>query len=196
MSILETKSHHQPSADVDHRGFLITVMSAVGAGQTPLSAFDAALHRCGVESYNLLVLSSVIPPSSEVVVCDRYQAPGAEYGHKLYVVKAEMRSHTHGAVIAAGLGWWQHHDGRGVFVEHEAAGEGVSPAEMEEALTVQITASLRDLARVRGVALTPNQVRMHVVSTRVESLPACALVVAVYQSEGWRGAARSEGSGR
>lgn len=196
MSILETKSHRQPIADMDQRGLRIAVLSAVGVGQTPLSAFDAALWCCGIHSYNLLPLSSVIPPGSQVVVCDRYQAPETEYGHKLYVVKAEMRSDAPGAVIAAGLGWWQHHDGRGVFVEHEAAGESVSRAEMEKALTAQIAASLRDLACVRGVALAPDQARIHVVSTRVESLPACALVVAVYQAEAWRGASWPEGSGR
>ena len=168
-----------------HRHLKIAVVVGVGRGETPLSAFDKALWRCGVHDYNLLALSSVIPPGSEVVICDRYQAPGVEYGHRLYVVKAEMRSQVPGATIAAGLGWWQRDDGRGVLVEHEVSDQDASPAETEGALSEQIAASLRGLASVRGVALTPDQVLMHVFSTRVESLPTCVLVLAVYQAEGW-----------
>jgi arginine decarboxylase len=183
-------------ADVERPGLCIAVVAGVGQGQTALSAFDAALWRCGVHSYNLLALSSVIPPGSQINVCDRYQAPAAENGHKLYVVKAEMRSDEPGAVIAAGLGWLQRDDGRGVFVEHEVSGEGVSPAELEGVLSTQIATSLRDLAHTRGLELDSDQARKHVVSTIVESLPACALVLAVYQAEGWSDARPVTAGGR
>jgi arginine decarboxylase len=186
----------QESVDVERPELRIAVVAGVGQGQTLLSAFDAALFRCGVHSYNVISLSSVIPPASEVVISDRYQAPAAEYGHKLYVVKAEMRSDEPGAVIAAGLGWLQHDDGRGVFVEHEVSGEGVSPAELEGVLSTQIATSLRDLAHTRGLELDSDQARTHVVSTIVESLPACALVLAVYQAEGWSGAPPVTAGGR
>jgi arginine decarboxylase len=163
----------------------IVVAAGVGQGETPLAAFDAALHRCGVEQYNLIQLSSVIPPESELVLRDRYDAPPHEYGHKLFVVKAEMGSEDPGAVIAAGLGWLRYGDGKGVFVEHEIAAMGVSPGELEDALAAQITASLRDLARTRGAPYLPEQVRMRIISAIVGPRPTCALAVAAYQAEGW-----------
>jgi arginine decarboxylase len=40
----------------------IHVSSGRGEGPTPLAAFDAALRDAGVSNYNLIALSSVIPP--------------------------------------------------------------------------------------------------------------------------------------
>ena len=70
----------------------IPLVSGIGHGKTLLSSFDDALQRCGVCNYNLIPLSSVIPPRSEIVLVDRYATPPDEYGHRLYVVKADMRS--------------------------------------------------------------------------------------------------------
>ena len=42
----------------------IHLASGVGSGPTELAAFDAALAAAGVANYNLLYLSSVIPPAS------------------------------------------------------------------------------------------------------------------------------------
>lgn len=178
--------HAAPSANSAGRGLRITVVSAVGCGQTGLSAFDAALWRCGVHLYNLLPLSSVIPPASVVDVRDRFDAPPDEYGHKLYVVRAEARSAEPGAVIAAGLGWLQGDDGRGVFVEHATQARHGDRAEIECALAAEITASLHDLATRRQFAFLPERAGHRIAVTRVEQQPACAIVVAVYQGEGWR----------
>jgi arginine decarboxylase len=168
------------------RGLRIPAISSVGRGQTLLSAFDAALYRCGVQNYNLLTLSSVIPAASEVVVCDRYEAPAAEYGHKLYVVKADVRSAEEGEVIGAGLGWLQHDDGRGIFVEHVARELGKTCGDIESALNEQVVASLRDLALRRDIDFDEGNVGRLIAVTRVERQPACSIAVAVYQSEGWQ----------
>src|SRR6476620_11161811 len=100
----------------------IPLIAGVGVGSTLLSAFDDALRACGVLNYNLIPLSSVIPPASTVVPLARYFANPDEHGHRLYVVKAEMRSEEVGTQIGAGIGWYQWGDDRGVFVEHEAMG--------------------------------------------------------------------------
>ena len=171
----------------DRESLRIAVVAGVGEGRTTLSAFDAALFQCGVHNYNLLALSSVIPPAAQVCPRGRYIPPGDEHGHRLYVVKAEMRSAQPGAVIAAGLGWLQWGDGRGVFVEHELLGRDQSPAEAEAALAAEIAASLHDLAQTRGVSHVAAQSRTHIVSKVVAQRPACALVLAVYQGEGWMG---------
>lgn len=46
----------------------IYVTSGIGEGQTNLSAFDAALWDAGIANFNLIKLSSVIPPHSKVLV--------------------------------------------------------------------------------------------------------------------------------
>lgn len=175
----------QPRDAPSPRRLEIAIAGATGQGRTLLSAFDAALWRCGVHDYNLIPLSSVIPPASHVTRCQRYEPQDRAFGHRLYVVKAEARSAEEGAVIGAGLGWLQWGDARGVFVEHEVQARGQPRAEVETTLAHQITDSLGDLARRRGVPFVAEQAGMHVVSTVVGALPACALVLAVYQSQGW-----------
>jgi arginine decarboxylase len=170
-------------ADVGH--WPIVVTAGVGEGATELSAFDAALWECGVQDYNHIALSSVIPPRSQVVRCPRYDPPDHEYGQRLYVVKADMRSADRGAVIAAGLGWWQWGDGRGVFVEHALRSRNQSAPAVEGELARQITSSLGDLAHRRGVPFVPEHAGMQIVSTMVAAMPACALVLAVFEAAAW-----------
>ncbi len=60
----------------------IHIGTSIGTGETELSAFDTALYNAGIANYNLLYLSSVIPPrvnsSSMTVVSVRsYQESGA-----------------------------------------------------------------------------------------------------------------------
>jgi pyruvoyl-dependent arginine decarboxylase (PvlArgDC) len=89
--------------EADHDRLTIAVVAGVGEGQTLLSAFDAALWRAGTHNYNLVPLSSVIPPGSAVVNSGRRAGQAAEFGHRLYVVKAEARSAEPGHII--GRAW-------------------------------------------------------------------------------------------
>jgi arginine decarboxylase len=45
---------------------LIQVTGGTGAGPTKMAAFDAALNQAGTANYNLIKLSSIIPPDSKV----------------------------------------------------------------------------------------------------------------------------------
>ena len=182
----ETNSQTELSDVSDQLGLRIAVVSAVGYGQTLLSAFDAALQCGGLHDHNLIPLSSVIPPGSQVVVRDRYDAPAEEYGNKLFVVIAEIRLAEPDAVIAAGLGWLQYDDGRGVFVEHELQEPHGDPAEVERTLTGQIMTSLRNLAARRNVEFVAERAGSCITVTRVERQPKSAIAVAIYQSEAWR----------
>ncbi len=47
------------------------IAGAIGRSGTKLSAFDHALTRTGVADRNLIRLSSVIPPGSEVIRTSR-----------------------------------------------------------------------------------------------------------------------------
>src|SRR3989338_7464484 len=100
----------------------IHIVTGKGHGKTLLSAFDAALKDAGTYNYNLIYLSSIIPPGS-VVNVSKMQEYTEQYGHRLYVVQAEARSRESGKYIGAALGWYQLPDGRGVFVEHAEIAE-------------------------------------------------------------------------
>ena len=47
---------------------IITITKGAGFGSYEKSAFDAALDDAGVANYNLIRLSSVIPPNSDIVI--------------------------------------------------------------------------------------------------------------------------------
>src|SRR3989344_5570461 len=137
----------------------IKVVCGVGTGKTVLSAFDSALKDAGVYNYNLITLSSIIPPNARVLKVRQFKSPPEEYGHKLYVVKAEQRSEEAGKFIAAGIGWYQLEDGRGIFVEHEIKGETKVADE--------------------------SKMQFAISQTQIKDSPTCVLVLAVFQSEGW-----------
>lgn len=178
-SVLETgppRPLPEPSVATSPRGLRIAVARGVGRGPTELAAFDAALHAAGVANFNLIALSSVIPPASVVDVVDRPIHPPGEWGDRLYVVLAERRTSTPGDVAAAAIGWvTEPASGRGLFVEHD----GASLTEVE----ADARASLDALADVRGGGFGPPTV----VGTdvRCDDAPVCALVVAVYGSVPW-----------
>ena len=156
----------------------IDACSGAGTGPTELAAFDAALRDAGIANYNLLVLSSVIPPGSLIATGRDTLDPsitGGEWGDRLYVVMAERRASTRGAEAWAGIGWVQDHTGKGVFVEHEGS--------CEEAVRRAIDASLEALAAGRDEDFGAPQ--MVVKGAVCDGDPACALVAAVFESQPW-----------
>lgn len=161
----------------------IKVVCGVGTGKTTLSAFDSALKDAGVYNYNLISLSSIIPPESKVNKIRRYKTPYSEYGYKLYVVKAELRSEEVGKFIAAGIGWYQLEDGRGIFVEHEIKGE--TQVAVESEINLRIKNSLKDLAKFRRIKFDESKIKFAISLTQIKDHPTCVLALAVFQSEGW-----------
>lgn len=156
----------------------IQISSGTGTGLTKLSAFDSALNNAGVANYNLIRLSSIIPPRSEIQIKDgqSVQTTG-EWGDKLYVVMAEMRTATPNLEAWAGIGWVQDKQtGAGLFVEHEGANE--------ESVKRDITHSLEALQATRKIDW--GEIQMKVVGKTCVHEPVCALVVAVFESESWR----------
>lgn len=152
----------------------IFLSAGSGDGATALAAFDAALQDAGIANYNLLVLSSVIPPGAAVVPAP-FRPDGDQWGQRLYLVMAERRETTPGQEAWAGLGWVQQADGRGVFVEHH----GHSQAEVEDALR----ASLGEMIERRPASWGEPHLLTH--GVRCQDRPVCAVVVAAYRSEPW-----------
>ena len=148
-----------------------------------MSAFDAALKEAGVYNYNLIRLSSIIPPGSKIKIRKLYNAPKEEYGHRLYIIKAEMRTQEVGKFIAAGIGWYQFGDGRGVFVEHEEIAETKIAVESE--IRNKIKNTLKDICTFRGIKFRESKMHSVVSIKQVTSGPTCVLVLAVLKSEGW-----------
>jgi arginine decarboxylase len=153
------------------------VSSTVARGRTELAAFDRALINVGAANFNLIRLSSVIPPASSVIDVARCpEFPGARWGDRLYVVYAEQRTSQPGTEVWAGVGWVQDPEsGAGLFVEHEGGDES--------AVRGDIAASLDELQVSRGVDLGPPNVR--VIGGLCTGEPCCALVLCAFATEGW-----------
>lgn len=160
----------------------ILLTTGKGVGKTPIAAFDTALKDAGVQNYNLIYLSSVIPPKSKIKFEKLPENP-KEWGNRLYIVKAEMRSRQSGKYIGAALGWVQWEDGRGIFVEHEETGE--TKEAVEANLKAEVEKSLTHMCRTRGVPIDKKKFHTKICTTKVTDLPASVIVVAVYKSEKW-----------
>jgi len=153
----------------------IQITQGVGVGPTQLAAFDHALNEAGAANFNLIYLSSVIPPGAKIVSSKKQ--PSGNWGDKLFVVMAQQRTSKLHEEAWAGIGWVQDDKtGKGLFVEHE----GHTKTEVIN----NINASLKSLIKHRGVKFGP--IKMKVVGTKCQDQPVCALVMAIYESEGWK----------
>ena len=158
----------------------IHVATATATATTGLAAFDKALNGIGIANYNLIELSSVIPPGSEIIrhedtIPGKY-LPG-QWGDKLYVVEAESRVITPNVEAWAGIGWVQDYStGEGLFVEHEGFSEGSIRGDIQDSLT-----SMMEYRKDHDFG----PIEMEVCGITCESHPVTALVVAAYQSVDW-----------
>jgi arginine decarboxylase len=153
----------------------IPVVAATGEAPTALAAFDAALLAAGVANFNLVRLSSVIPPGA-VVGPELDERPLGDWGDVLHAVWAFQSAEALGQEAWAGIAWVQDpSDHRGLFVEHE----GASEAQVRD----ELRASLAELCRGRG--MDGLEQRSVVIGRRCEGPPVGALVVAPYQVSGW-----------
>lgn len=154
----------------------IHVATGTGVGPTPLSAFDAALIAAGLENYNLIYLSSVIPPGSRIIR-GKFFTPPDEFGHRLYVVMSRSDEHEKGHVACAGLGWTQDEaTGRGLFVELHG------PSREQVQGDIRITLESMKANR----AMSFGHIESEMATIECLDRPVCAVAVAVYQSVGWK----------
>lgn len=153
----------------------LPVLSATATGTTTLSAFHRALMACGVGHFNLVRLSSVIPPGVTVGPTDGDAIAGG-WGDRLYCVYADMRVSAPGEQAWAGVGWIQRLDGcGGLLVEHEAGDEG-------EVVDL-VRRSLADMAADEPHAFSaPEWV---VAGARCDELPTAALVMVPFVTALW-----------
>lgn len=162
----------------------IHITSAHGEAHTELAAFDQALNKSGIADRNLLYLSSVIPPGTDLVIhsdagIDAKDIPGS-WGDRLYVVRAEKRTSVPGETVSTGIGWvYEPRTKKGLFVEHE----GNSESEVSDL----IERSLSGLMENRGI--DPKDwtqgMQVHTATCHDKGQAVCSLTVAVYQASDW-----------
>lgn len=177
-----TELRPDPAEMIDTIGatapLLITVSHGVAAGPTKLAAFDEALQMAGIGNYNLIHLSSVIPPNSIVRSIEGQADLVGAWGDRCYVILAEGRIDTPHEEIWAGLGWAQEDaSGRGLFVEHVGHSEAQVCADIEASLEAMI--------------VTRPQVRFGDRHSVVQGAvcidePVCGLVAAAIQRAPWQ----------
>ena len=155
----------------------IYLTKATGSSSTTLAAFDCALYDAGIANYNILRLSSVIPPGAEIIRTNKDNVPvHGVWGDRLYVVMAERRTDEIGTEAWAGIGWVVDEETKkGLFVEHE----GWSRDEVVS----DIQSSLTSLMKTRGIDF--GDINMEIEGVTCVGEPVCAMVVATYKAESW-----------
>jgi arginine decarboxylase len=111
---------------------VIRVVWGTGEGPTELSAFDAALADAGIHNYNLVTLSSVIPPDPSIEVVGTPPDLGP-VGNELHVVESSAVA-APGESAGAGVGWARSESGRGIFYEVDGEDADSVEAEIREGL--------------------------------------------------------------
>ncbi len=157
---------------------IIPITKGTGTGPTPLSAFDAALYAAGVGNYNLIHLSSVIPPNHTPVVQQVTENDQTDvYGKRLYVVYASQTISERGMSAFAGLGWvmTDQEPRRGLFVEHIGHNREEVQRQIEETLTSMVSYRTEKYGVVQS----------EIVGIECVDTPVCALVLAYYEHQPW-----------
>lgn len=95
-----------------------TLTSAIGVGKYKLNAFDNALLKSGMGDFNLVKISSILPPNCQM------EAIHLKHGDILHAAYSSIFTKTPGervtAVIAVGIP----NDGdSGVIMEHSGSGD-------------------------------------------------------------------------
>ena len=158
---------------------IITVTWGVGSGPTEISAFDKALFDAGIAQYNLIYLSSIIPPGATVVT-EKHQPKNFDYGNRLYSVMAKNVSDVEESVWA-GLGWLVDlKSGKGIFVEH------IAPS--KDGVLLEINHSINAMRQYRNSL--DNDINHKIVGISRQDKNSdcsylCALVCAVFEITPW-----------
>lgn len=150
----------------------IRIVEATGYGPTAQSAFDAALAHAGVERYNLITLSSVIPDDADISVVESVPEIGTT-GHLLAVVMARttVAPSERGA---AGLAWARTETGEGIFYEAAANGPNAT-----DTVHYELDAGINHGIELRGWNIEHGD-RLVSAVTGTDDQVGCSAVIAAY----------------
>lgn len=172
---LSKSSGGEPAVAGPESALTIRVSRGVGTGPTRLAAFDHALRSAGVADFNLVRLSSVIPPHSVVLETELAQQIRGGHGDLLYCVYADAYSSTPGESAWAGMTWAQDGSGAGLFAEHSGWSERDVRRELRHTLDAMIAGREPGYRRC-GTVLS---------SIDCTARPVCAIVLASYRCVAW-----------
>lgn len=160
----------------------IIIVKGTGCGPTRLSAFDAALEDAGIQDYNLITLSSIVPPGVTVKE-GQYPRKKKDAGARLYVVLSRAYSQSKGLRAVAGMGWVLPPKGDesscGVFME----ATGTSKSRVVEEIKTSLDAVSKRRFGKKASKLAWCTQSSETCKNRKEVV--CAIVAAVYAARGW-----------
>ncbi len=140
----------------------VDIVWGEGKGTTAVSAYDAALCQAGISDFNLIFLSSIIPPGAVLKEVGKFKGEGI--GKVLPVVIAQSSGRGH---QVAGLGWVQSPQG-GLLME--AAGR------RKEDVIRSINQGLKDMMERRSWDFSDISFRIQEADYPI----GCALVAALF----------------
>ncbi|MCL6580731.1 MAG: arginine decarboxylase, pyruvoyl-dependent [Firmicutes bacterium] len=144
------------------------VVTGVGEGETELTAFDAALLDAGLGNYNLVKMSSIMPPGARLSDRLRQEVPP---GSLLPVACGHLTCNRPGEVISAAVAAGLTGSTYGVIMEHKGF---VSRARIEREIREMVEEAL---AR-RGLA--PREIVVAAVEHRVERVGCVFAGIAIW----------------
>ena len=153
------------------------ILRSTGTGGTALAAFHSALVGVNLGHYNLVRLSSVLPPGTFVDATGTAPSPVGTWGDRLYCVYAEQRTTIPGEEAWAGIGWVQRlsGDGGGLMVEHEGGSEAF--------VAESITTSLHDMVLGSEEQFSAPDFVLN--GAHCTGQPVCSLVIAPFEIASW-----------
>ena len=164
----------------------IYVNTSSGFGSTTLGAFDRALYEAGVGNFNVIRMSSILPPGSRLIRQRGFPQKGVNFGDRLYAVYCDARTSTPGEIAVAALGWYQFTDKSGLFVEYAKVLSDANVAMAHEGALKDLKLSMQDLLINREIEYEDKDFDSAIAVTSVESEPGCALAIAAFLTEPWR----------
>ena len=151
----------------------IYITFGIGEGTTKLSAFDSALFDAGIANFNLIYLSSIIPPGSNIIE-RKLNWNNQHIGKKLYVVVSQTIVDEIGKTDFVGLGWINNKNSGGILAEFS------SNNRIKTILHIQST--LKSMNAYRSLKGSP---KLKIIKVTCRKKPACAIIAAVYRIENW-----------
>jgi arginine decarboxylase len=145
----------------------VFLVSGVGRHAVPVASFEHALRDAGVEPYNLVPVSSILPPDAEFVEPHE----GVELLSPGQVVHAVLgRDTTREGKATAAVGVARADEGHGYFVERGGTKDAADRAERDSAETLaremvgtsEMTGDVEESFSVEATAVAENGTDGHV----------------------------------
>src|SRR5271154_2108920 len=89
-------------------------------------SYDAALHMAGIENYNVMLYTSVLPPEA----VELHRLPDIHHGSVLEGIIAIQHADKPGTRITAGVLKWEHCEDRNRFWHHSNRRSGRGPRQL------------------------------------------------------------------